>query len=405
MKNNSKTIWIFNHYADDLNGQATRSFDFGVELVKRGHRVTILSSSFNHYNFQERKKYHKNFWIKESCNDVNFIWIKTFKYKKNDWRRVLNILDYGAKSFLVGIKLKEKPDIIIGKTFHPLAPLVAFLVSKIKRSKFFFEVGDLWPQTLIDLGKFSEKNIIVILLKFLEKFLYKKSDKIITLLPYAHEYITKLGIPNKKIVWIPNGICYERYQNIKKYTGILNDPIKLIYIGGMTKCHVLDLIIKNAKKIQDKYDQKIKFILIGGGAEKENLIKLSQKYKVKNVEFCESIPKYQVPQAMEKADILILALRDIPLYKYGVSLNKLFDYLASGRPIIFSTSTRGNYVDEAKSGIVVSPKKPYNLSNAIIKLINLSPEERKKMGENGIKFVKKHNSIPALVNKLESCFK
>ena len=409
MKNyQNKNIWILNHYAitPDITG-STRHYDFALELIKKGYKISIFASGFQHQGERKEIKLEKKeSWRIENIDGINFVWIKTFPYQKNDWRRTVNMFSYLWRVYCLGRKITKinknikKPDIIIGSSPHLLSPLCAYWLSKIYKAKFIIEIRDLWPQTFIDIGKIKKNNPIIIILKLLEKFLYKKSNKIITLLPYSYKYIEKLGISRKKIVYIPNGVNYKYYQNIKEYTGILNNPIQIIYIGGITRTHSLNIILKNAKKLQKKYNKKLKFIFIGEGDEKKDLIRLSQNYKLKNVKFHKGVPKYRIPQIMEKADALILSLIDSPLYKYGISLNKLFEYFASGRPVIFSTGIHKNFVDNIKAGIVVSPKNPYNLTGGIIKFINLDSEERKKMGGNGKKYVKKYHDIPILVNKL-----
>lgn len=397
-----KNIWIFNHYADPPDRQATRSYDLAKYLVNRGHKVTIFASSFNHYVLKEEKIFNNQYCIEENFDGVKFVWIKTFPYNKNDWRRALNIIEYGYKALWVGFRKEEKPDVMIGKVFHPLAPLVAYLLSRAKGSKFFFEVGDLWPQTLIDMGRLSPDHPVVFVLRVFEKFLYSRADKIITLLPYADEYIKSLGISTKKIIWIPNGVDYSRYEKIRSYDGRLSDPIRIMYIGGLTRSHAIDVILGGAALVQSKYPNRVKFIFVGGGTEKNDIIGLAEKLSLENVEFRASVPKSRIPGIMEEADAFIVALKNIPIYRYGISLNKMFDYLSSGRPILFSADVRGNPVEEAGAGITVSPEDPESLAKAVDRFMGLSVEERKKMGNNGIRYVKAHHDVKALAEKLES---
>ena len=171
-------IWIFNHYAitPDMAG-GTRHYDFGKELVKRGHEVTIFASSFHYSQHRELKLTWGEKYKVERVEGVNFVWIKTFPYQKNDWRRVLNMVSYAWKVYWIGRGIKKldqdinKPDIIIGSSVHLLAVLSAYWLSKHYRAKFIMEVRDLWPQTLVDIGKFKENNPIIKILRIIEKFL------------------------------------------------------------------------------------------------------------------------------------------------------------------------------------------------------------------------------------------
>jgi glycosyltransferase involved in cell wall biosynthesis len=404
----NKNIWLFNHYAitPNLPG-GTRHFDFGKELVRRGYKVTIFASSFHYSLLRETKEYEKEKFIIEDYEGVRFVWLKTFSYSGNDWRRVVNMLSYAIRAYEVAQKINtEKPDIIIGSSVHLFAVFTAYLLSKKYKTPFIMEVRDLWPQTLMDMGV-SKWHPFVILLGILEKFLYKRADKIIVLLPRANEYIEKLGISPEKIVWIPNGVDFERFQfknggslRDETYT---SDEFIVTYTGAIGKANNLDVAIEAAKILQKDYPN-IKFLFVGDGPEKGRLLEIVKKEKINNVEFRPPVAKNKIVEIILKSDALFFHLQDSPIFKYGISSNKLFDYLASGKPIIFSSNSINNPVDEAKAGITVPPDNSQALADAIIKLYKMSPEERRTMGLNGRKYVEKYHSIPVLVDKLEKIF-
>ncbi|MGB9788926.1 MAG: glycosyltransferase family 4 protein [Dictyoglomus turgidum] len=404
----NKNIWLFNHYAitPNLPG-GTRHFDFGKELVRRGYKVTIFASSFHYSLLRETKEYKKDKFIVEDYEGVRFVWLKTFSYSDNDWRRVVNMLSYAIRAYEVAQKINtEKPDIIIGSSVHLFAVFTAYLLSKKYKTPFIMEVRDLWPQTLMDMGV-SKWHPFVILLGILEKFLYKRADKIIVLLPRANEYIEKLGISPEKIVWIPNGVDFGRFQfknggslRDETYT---SDEFIVTYTGAIGKANNLDVAIEAAKILQKDYPN-IKFLFVGDGPEKGRLLEIVKKEKINNVEFRPPVAKNKIVEIILKSDALFFHLQDSPIFKYGISSNKLFDYLASGKPIIFSSNSINNPVEEAKAGITVPPDNPQALADAIIKLYKMSPEERRAMGLNGRKYVEKYHSIPVLVDKLEKIF-
>jgi len=396
-------IWILNHYAvtPDLPG-GTRHFDFGKELVKRGYKVTIFASSFHYSLLKETKEYKENDYIVEDYKGVRFVWLKTFPYSRNDWKRVINMLSYSIRAYKVAKRLNiEKPDIIIGSSVHLFAVFTAYLLSKKYKTPFIMEVRDLWPQTLIDMGV-PKWHPFVILLGILEKFLYKKADKIIVLLPKANEYIEKLGIPSEKTVWIPNGVDLGRFNFDIDNNDLRRDKEGFIitYTGAIGKADNLDILLEAAEILKEGYSE-IKFLLVGDGPEKERLVMIIGEKNLNNIEFNKAVPKREMAKIIYKSDALILLLRNSSLYRYGISLNKLFDYLASGKPIIFSSNSINNPVEEARAGITVPPDNPQELANAIIKLYKMSPEERKEIGMNGRRYVEKHYSIPNLVDKLE----
>lgn len=395
-------LWILNHYADSPNRQATRSYDLGKQLVNKGHRVTVFASSFSHYSLKDDQLQSNEKWKTANYDGVRFIWIKTFPYKKNDWRRALNILTYAWRALWIGKRLLEKPNVIIGTCVHPFAVLSAYILSKFKKCRFFFEVTDLWPQTLIEMGALSEKNPVTLGLRILEKFLYQKAEKIITLLPYVDDYISDLGISKNKVVWIPNGVDLSRYKELKAYDGGISKIFTIMYLGGHSKYKCLEVILEAAKILQNKGMNNLKFILIGNGSEKPFLIKYSKDLNLQNVEFQPLVPKHEIVKVINRADALIDTFRSLSLLKYGVSTVKLSDYLASGRPILYAIKGANNPVAEAGAGITIPPENPQALTEAVEKLIAMKPEERIQMGKNGMEYVKKHYDIKLLADKLEA---
>jgi glycosyltransferase involved in cell wall biosynthesis len=395
-----KNVWIFNHYATKPDEPATRAYDFGKELVKKGHKVTIFASSFSHYKFKEKYLNSREKWRVEEFNGVRFVWIRTFPYKKNDWRRVLNMLSYAWRVLLISRKFDEKPEIIIGTCVHPFAVLSAYLVSKNKKSRFFFEVTDLWPQNLIDMGKFKKSHPVVSLLALVEKFLFRKAEKIIIIPPGIRSYIENLGVDKEKIIWIPNGVDLSRYKDIKPYNGGRGEKIVFMYSGIHSKYASLEIILKAAQKLQKEGVNNLRFVLVGDGSEKPGLIKTAQEMQLNNVEFWDMVPKSEVYKVLNQADVFISIIKDV-VGMAGVSSNKLNDYLASGRPIIFAVNSKNNPVKDARAGITIPPENSEALVLVVKKMVSLKPEERVRMGRNGIEYAKKYIDIKILAEKFE----
>ncbi len=402
-------VWIFNHYAisPDLPG-GTRHYDMAKELIKRGYNVTIFASSFHYSIYRETRLLPTEKWKIEDIDGVKFVWIKTPSYQQNDWRRIWNMVAFMLRVWQLGRKLPEvideieKPEVIIGSSVHLLAVLAAYQVAKYHKAKFIMEVRDLWPQTLIDMGALKENSLITKILRTLECFLYQRAERIITLLPWAHEYILHCGVARKKIAWIPNGVDLSRFayvdQDVKRR--YLNE-FKILYLGAHGQANALDILLEAAKIIQSKGYQDILFVFIGDGPEKPRLIETARKLQLNNVKFENPVKKVEVPRVIQKADIGVFVLHDLPIYKYGISLNKLFDYLAGGKPLILVGNPINNVVKETQCGIAVPSKDPKVLAEAIINLYRMSPEERQIMGRRGRAYVEKYHSIPVLADKLE----
>jgi len=242
-----------------------------------------------------------------------------------------------------------------------------------------------------------------------EKFMYKRADNIIVLLPNAEKYIESKDISAEKIVWIPNGVNLEQFNNPKQLDHNSNlvqllrknkNEFKVIYTGAHGPANGLNVVIEAASILQKNHNE-VQLFLIGNGVEKNNLQHNAKKYNLKNIHFFSSIPKEQIPDLLRYADLLLHCFAPINVFKYGISPNKIFDYLASEKPIIMSVKTSNNIVQEAEAGINVEPGNAEALAKGIVKIQEMSPEGRKKLGANGRAYVEKYHSTQVLGDILE----
>ncbi len=389
-------IWIFNHHAltPDMSG-GTRHYDFAKELVKRGYSVTIVASSFHYSKYKEMKEYGHNDYIQENIDGINFIWIKTPPYLGNGLARVKNMLSYSYKVLNIIPKLKlGKPDIIIGSSVHLFAVYAAYRLSQKYDTPFIMEVRDIWPQTLIDMG-ISKWHPFIIGLGWLEKFLYKKADKIISNLPYAYEHIEKC-VPKDKVVWISNGvdldnITYTPKEKSKKFV--------ISYTGAIGVANNLTLLVEVAEKLQEK--KEMFFRIVGDGADKEKLEKLVNNKQLKNISIEDSVVKNKVSEILKSSDILYISIKDSPLYKYGISMNKIFDYMAAGRVVVISSNARNNPIKEANAGYSIEPDNLEQLEKIILDIYHLPQEKQNELGKKIRSYAEENYSISVLTDKLE----
>jgi len=184
----------------------------------------------------------------------------------------------------------------------------------------------------------------------------------------------------------------------------LNNRFCCLYTGAHGIPNCLETIVEAALIVQQKGYSNIKFILIGEGTEKKKLIEFCKVNNISNIEFFSQVDKVTIPAILAKGSVCLLSTRNINLYKYGISPNKLFDYLAAGKPIVFSGNVYNDIVKEANAGISVEPENSEAFANAIISLYNMEKSERIQLGLNGRKYVEQYHSIEVLVDKLEKCF-
>ena len=403
-------IWIINHHACGSGRHA----NFAKELARRGHIVTLFSASFEHNTFKELKKYSKDqYFIREQGDGFERIYIKTPPYYGNNIKRLYNQLSFSYQCYKAGkIGDLNKPDIIIGSSVHLFTGLTAYFLSKRKGIPFLFEVRDLWPQTLIDLGALKSNSPIALVFKLLEKFLYSKANKIISVLPYGAEYISSIGINEDKVIHIPNGVdleWFDKYNKINFLSDELNQFFNnktnstiFIYTGAHGVANGLDNVVKACEIIQ-KNDKchNIAVLLVGEGPEKEKLIKMAKERSLNNIYFSKGVDKDKIPFLLIQSNICISIVKESKVHRYGISMNKIFDYLASGKPILSATEKRKGSISQAKCGLEVDPDSPEKLADGMIYLANLPLEEREKMGKNGRRLAENSYDFRVLTDKLE----
>ncbi len=397
-------IWIVNHYADPPDGLATRSFDIAKRMVERGHQTTIFVCAFSHYHMTPLRKLGWHLWREENIDGVLFIWIAGNSYRGNDWRRMLNMVVFSLLAFVAGLLRRERPDIVIGVSVHPLAALGGDLLARIKGARFFFEVTDLWPQTLIDFGRLRPDGRVARVMRALERHLFRRAERIVMLWRHTDSYVESQGVSPSKILWIPHGVEMERYDELQPYDGAPERPFRVMFLGGFVAANSIESILDAAAVVQKRGRQDIKFLMVGAGQERESLIERGRSMNLTNVEFRPAVPKREVARTLGEADAFIYGLRDLPLYRFGISLNKLTDYLAAGRPIVFFGRSSYDPVRDAGAGVSVPPGDADILAGAIETLAALTPQERIEMGERGRLYLLEHHNIPRLADRLLEVF-
>lgn len=396
-------VWIFFHYASTPDQPFSGPFDLSKCLVRKGHEITIFASSFSHYKFKELRLQSGQKWQIQDAEGVRFVWLRTPAYCKNDWRRILNMLTFGWRAVWVASRLPERPDATIGVTNHPIAALAGYCVSVVKRCRFFFEVRDLWPLTLVQFGLLKQRSPVAYLMSTLEAFLFKRAEKIIMVWPRMDEYGASRGVAREKFVWIPQCVDLNRYDSLRPYDGTASDPFTVMYLGGHVNANAIDVILRAAHVLQTEKYNHVRFVFVGDGQEKGNLKKLAQDLDLKNVAFWDVVPRKDLPSVMNAADAFVLSMKNLPgLYKYGISWNKLSDYLVAGRPILLAGNPGYNPVEIANAGLSVPPENPVALSNAVKQLVSLGPEGRARMGTSGRNYARQFHSATVLADRLEA---
>jgi glycosyltransferase involved in cell wall biosynthesis len=397
-----KSFWIINEYAGSPQyGMTYRHYYFARELIKKGYKVTIITASYSHFltNFP---RVSGKFTL-ENIDGINYIWVKVIKYSKAfSKKRVLKWFDFTTSLFFIPYKSIPAPDVILVSPTAPFPILPAWYWSKRLKSKLFFEVRDIWPLTIIELGNYKPSHPFIKFMGLFERFALKHSDEIISNLQNYGQHIKELGF-NRSFTYIPNGISLEELENSESIDPDIKEIIpknKFIvgYTGKFGISNALNILVAAAEQL--KANPNIVFVLVGKGQFKDEIIKSC--FHLDNIMFFDPVPKNQIQSLLKCFDVCYIGLREKKLFYYGVSPFKLFDYMYAGKPIIHAINTKNDLVSLAKCGLTVEAENPVALAKGIIELYQMTPQERYILGQNGKEYVLKYHNYQILTEKLLS---
>lgn len=399
-----KTIWIINQYASTPDtGIGGRHFHLARELVKQGHKVYLVAASYTHI-LRKYPKVEQPYQV-ELIEGINFVWIKMPRYDNaHSMQRIINWFSFSWKLRGLINVISDKPDAIL----YSSPSLIGFLGSKyIKKvnpdARLVFEVRDIWPLTLTELGKYTSYHPFVRLLQWIEDKAYHDSARVISNLKNAVEHMVSRGMEESKFSWIPNGfsmaeVIQKEALPEKTLTQLPKDKFIVGYAGTLGISNALESFIDAADKLQDQ--SNIAFVLVGDGKEKEKLKSLVNKKNISNVYFIEPIPKIQIQCMLAMFDVCYIGWKNNPLYRFGIAANKIFEYFIAGKPVIHSYSGCCDPVEEANAGITISTENSQAIADAVLELYQLSQVERDAMGDNGMRYVIENNEYGMLAEKL-----
>ncbi len=398
-----KTIWVINQFAGTPeSGWGERHFYFSQYWKKKGYDVKIISGSYNH---MFKKTVHvKGLYKHEKYNDIDFFWIKTPKYNPRSIKRFYSMFVFMFKILFINAKKIGKPDYIIVSSM-PIFPILSgFILKRKHRAKLYFEIRDIWPLSLQLLGNKSLNHPAVKFIGWFEKFGYKKSDAVVSLLPNAKAHFEEVSKKEINFVYIPNGIDEEQLEKEQLEDNLIKQIPKnkfiIGYAGTIGLANALEYLIDASIKFNN--NPKYFFVIVGDGYLKKELQK--KTINNENIIFLPKIKKNQVQHLLTHFDICFVGRNDTPLFKHGVSANKYFDYMLAKKPILDSNNYIKDPVELSGGGIIVQPDSTQAIIDGIKKLYNMTQEQRITLGNKGYNYVKKHHNIAFLSNKYIELF-
>lgn len=402
-----KTIWMINQYASTPDtGFIGRHYYLAEELSKLGYRVYVIAASYAHSQ-SNPVSVEGDYRIDKFNENFKFIWLKVPFYEKStSKRRILNWFEFAYKIKGLNKIIPDRPDVILYSSLSLVGFLGAERLARKNKVPLFFEVRDIWPLSLVEIGGVSPSHPFVRFLQWVEDRAYRKSDKVISNLKNSVEHMVSRGLDPQKFHWIPNGVSNSEVSQNQPLDSELRTQIpqgKFIigYTGSIGIANCLQNLLDAAHSL--KNEPNYFFVIVGKGEYKSVLQQRVLDEKLDNILILDPIPKTQIQSMLNLFNICYIGLKNDPLFKYGVSPNKLFDYFYAARPIIYAIDSGAYHpVIDAAAGYEIKPENSNELVKAIRHIASLSEEERYQMGQNGHKYVEEWHDYSSLAKKLEN---
>lgn len=382
----TQNIWIISQFSGAPNlGGVQRHFLLAQHWKEKGYDPIVFADPANHLIFPDRRSSKQGI---EEIDGVKFYWIPSGRHPQTSILRFLPMFVFALK--LAWIRLSSqlpKPQLIILSTMSifPM-PTLFWLKWRFGVSKCVVEVRDLWPLTPILMHGISKWNPLILYMKFLERWGYRKADAIVSVLPNADAYINPISQNPAKFTYIPNGIPDALLddnlkQNVPKQA---TSRIKLTYAGALGIGNGMDAFMEFLAVQPEDISAQYEFEFIGTGYRKAAYEEALAE--VSNVSFHPKITRRELHKRLAQTDLCFIAWRDLPLYRYGVAAQKYFDYLAAGKPILAAQSGIDDFVVQSQGGIVCE-NNTTGFLKGLRAFAGLSPAERSQMGLRGQVFV------------------
>ena len=380
--------------------------------IAMGHRVRIVAAAHSHVR-RENPQLNGRGRLDQLIDGIEYTWLNTPEYAGNSWRRIRNMLSFLLRLHYLATALARgfKPDVVIASSTYPLDIWPAHRIARHAGARLLFEVHDLWPLSPIELGGYSRWHPFIMALQAAEDFACRRSDAIVSMLPNVRAHFEARGMAPEKLHIVPNGTDAAEWrlapQPLPAATAAMLAAIRargefvVGFAGSHGLANALDTLLSAASLL---HDVRVAIVLVGSGPEKERLQARAQSEGLRNVHFLDAVAKQQVPTLLRAFDVAYIGLQRQPLFRFGISPNKLIDYMMAGRPVLQAIEAGNDPVGEARCGLTVAAENPHAVADAIRTLLAMTPATRDAMGRNGTRFVLENLTYDVLGERFTKAF-
>jgi glycosyltransferase involved in cell wall biosynthesis len=388
-------VWLVNHYAiPESTPGITRHATLARLMEERSDVDTLIISGRGHYwNVAEARE----------DDSQRFSSVPVDVAPANGIRRVLNMVHFALRVVTKGLRTprRQRPDVVLASSPHLFGGVAGWIVARWFRVPFALEIRDLWPMSLVELLGLKGWHPLVVVMKVLERFLYRAADVVFLVLPGSGTHVQAVAGRPVRTVTVPNGVDVSTLPDPGIPLSGTGGPVSVVYAGAHGVPNALDTLIDAWTLIEKRPDAPAMSLrLVGDGKEKPALRALVAERGLTSVVFEDPVPKTEVRERLRDADILIITWRDSPLYANGISPNKLYDYMAASRPVVIAVNTPINPVAESDGGVSVPPEDPAALADGLVELARASADERARLGRNGMDYVFEHHDLAKVADRM-----
>lgn len=418
MGKKKKIIWFLNQnsYMPE-DGPHIRHYTFGKYLARRGYEPFVFAANELHHSGMRIDTGDKKY-IEKISEGVHFFYVKTFHYEKNDYKRILNIISYYKILFRIceeAAKKYGKPDVIYASNMYPTALVAGIKMAKKYGVKCICENRDLIPEGFVTKGTFKKTGVLSkILTKWMQGIYYKADALVFTMSGGAqyirdHKWDKEHGgkVDMERVYYINNGVDLEvSRENAVNYVvpdEHLDSPdcFKVVYFGAIRFLNKMPLFVETAKELKKRGYNNIKILMWGNGTKLDEMRRQLAEYHLDNIVLKGYVEKKYIPGIAKRADLFIGTGNSCCVGEYGMSFNKLFDYLAAGKPTILPFKVAESIIEANGAGIELDMADASQLTDAIIKYYEMEKETYKKYCDNAIA-ISKQFDYALLSRKVEN---
>jgi glycosyltransferase involved in cell wall biosynthesis len=381
---------------DEAGG--TRHHELARHLASRGYQVTVIASPVSYLTGKVRARVR---WVVRAQDGSAITILRTYTYSalhRSFIHRIFSFLSFMVSSFIVGLGVR-RVDLVWGTSPPIFQGITAWLLARFKRARFLFEVRDLWPAFAVAVGVLRSR-LLIGASEWLERFLYRRADRVMVNSPGYIEHVSRRGA--RQVALVPNGADPAMFDPAARgeefrRTHALVGRFVALYAGAHGLSNDLGVVLQAAERLKEHLE--IIFVLVGDGKDKPALQQQAHDAGIDNVLFIPPVAKQDIPTILAAADACIAILKPVELYKTTYP-NKVFDYMAAGRPVILAIDgVIRKVVEAAGAGIAVPPGDAEALADAVLRLAGDRPAAR-RMGLNGRNCIERDFSRSVLADQL-----